>query len=337
MRATLTTVVSALLRFLGLPLRQGRWTRGSAYSARGLLAIAPLVAPRREYLVYEPRGYTRWRRSPLIVLCHGCRQTPEDFAQGTRIAAAADAGRWVVLMPRQRDNANAWSCWNWFDRATAEGRGEAAIVAAMTRTAIRRRHVDAARVIAVGLSAGGALAAVLGVRYPKIFCGVAVHSGIPCGAAPTPLAATSVMARGPQAEVAAIGAAARDSAHRVALLAIHGTADDVVAPRNATALVRQYLAMAGVPLETDALPAADAERNLRSGERPVRTRDWRVGGVLAARLVEVHGLRHAWSGGDDALPYNDPLLPDATAMIRDWLREIAPHSAKMGHPTGDRQ
>src|SRR5665213_3323134 len=93
MRATLTTVVSALLRFLGLPLRQGRWTRGSAYSARGLLAIAPLVAPRREYLVYEPRGYTRWRRSPLIVLCHGCRQTPEDFAQGTRIAAAADAIR----------------------------------------------------------------------------------------------------------------------------------------------------------------------------------------------------------------------------------------------------
>lgn len=324
MIASLRPAWSALCRWIGVPTRQGQWITGSAFSARGILAIAPLVVPRRQYLAYIPRGHTRWRRSPLVVLCHGCHQTPEAFAQGTRVAAAADSQRWLVVMPRQRDTANAWSCWNWFDSASVAGRGEAAIAAAITRKVIRRHRADPSRVFAAGLSAGGALAAILGVRYPALFRGIAVHSGIACGAASSPLSATKVMARGPETDVAAIGRAAHDAAHRVPLLALQGMADDVVAPRNAVALVRQYLELAGVDVDADALPAPAGDRSDETSGRRVRTRDWRDNAGLAVRLVEIDGLGHAWSGGDASLPYNDGAAPDALATIRDWIRDIAP-------------
>jgi poly(hydroxyalkanoate) depolymerase family esterase len=319
----------ALLHALGVPLREGRWSRGTASSARGVVGTAPLVAPRRDYLVYEPRGYTRWRRLPLVVLCHGCRQTPEAFAQGTRMARAADDNGWMLLMPRQRDTANPWSCWNWFDRATAGGDGEAAIVAAMACKTIRRHHVDTARVIAAGMSAGGALAAILGVRHPALIRGVVVHSGLACGAATSVLAATGVMARGPDTDVAATGAAARDPAWRVPLLAIHGLGDDVVAPRNAIALARQYLALGGVDPGRSTLPAASREHDEKAGTRSVRVRDFDDANGLLVRLVEIAALGHAWSGGDPALPYNDAAPPAATALIRDWMRDLGLRSAKM--------
>ncbi|MEP7061353.1 MAG: PHB depolymerase family esterase [Betaproteobacteria bacterium] len=324
MEPSLARIWSNFRRFVGVPTRQGEWRTGSAFSALGILAVAPLVVPRRQYLVYLPRGHTRWRRAPLIVLCHGCRQTPEAFAQGTRIAAAADANRWLVVMPRQRDNANAWSCWNWFDSATVAGTGEAAIVAAITRKVVRRHGADASRVFAAGLSAGGALAAILGVRFPALFRGVAVHSGIACGAAMTPLSAASVMARGPETNVAAIGRAAHDPAHRVPLLVLQGMADDVMAPRNATALARQYLALAGVAVDAGTLPGPSGDRSDQTSGRRVRTRDWRDNAGLVARLVEIDGLGHAWSGGDASLPYNDGAAPDALATIRDWIRDLAP-------------
>ncbi len=325
---------SVLCRWLGIPTRRGQWITGSRWSARGILTIAPLVVPRRQYLAYVPRGYTRWRRSPLIVLCHGCRQTPEAFARGTRIAAAADANRWLILMPRQRDDANVWACWNWFDPATADGRGEAAIIAAMTRKVLRRYRIDASRVFAAGLSAGGALAAILGLRYPELFRGVVTHSGIACGAAATPLTATVVMTRGPETDVIAIGRAARNAGRRVPLLAIHGMADDLVAPRNATALVRQYLALNGVAAEGIALPDAQNDHRGDGTRHRARLRDWHDNEGLAARLVEIDGLGHAWSGGDASLPYNDAASPDAIRMILDWIRDIAPHSAKMGGQSG---
>ena len=264
------------------------------------------------------------------MLCHGCRQTPEEFALGTRIAAAADANRWLILMPRQRDNANAWSCWNWFDRPTVQGNGEAAIVAAMTRKVLRRYRGDASRVFAAGMSAGAALAAILGVRHPAIFRGVIAHSGIACGAAATPLTATRVMAHGPETDVAAIGRAAHDAGHRVSLLAIQGMADNLVAPRNALALARQYLALANVAVDGCALPDAAADRSDVAEGHRMRTRDWRAGDALAARLVEVDGLGHAWSGGEASLPFNDATSPSAIDMICAWMRDIATHSAKMG-------
>jgi poly(hydroxyalkanoate) depolymerase family esterase len=311
-------------------LAPGRWIEGGKTSWRGFLALAPWKWPRRRYRLYLPRGWSRWTRAPLIALCHGCRQTPQEFAQGTRIAELADRLGALVLMPDQKDSANPFRCWNWFDRATAKGHGEAAIVAAMIRSVRRWKRADPARIVVAGISAGGALAAVLGVRYPALVRGAVVHSGLACGAASSAFTAISVMRRGPDTDIAQIGREARTDAKdefRVPLLAIQGMGDDVVAPRNAAALARQYLALNGIEVPAGAessLPEPDVDRRDTSNLlRPARIREWRQGTSVIVRLIEIDGLGHAWSGGDATLPFNDAAPPEATAMLGDWLISLA--------------
>ena len=147
-------------RWLGRAPEPGHFETGSKFSLAGFVTTAPLVWPSRDYLVYIPQGRSAWRRAPLLVLCHGCKQTPEEIAQATRVAAFADRAGCVVLLPRQKDAANPWRCWNWFERRTMRGDGEAAIVAAQIRHVRRRYRIDPARILVAGISAGGALAII---------------------------------------------------------------------------------------------------------------------------------------------------------------------------------
>jgi poly(hydroxyalkanoate) depolymerase family esterase len=323
-----------LARLFRREVPPGRFESGAKFALAGWLSTHPLLWPRREYLVYVPRGWSRWRRAPLLVLCHGCKQTPEEIAQATRIAALADQERWLVLLPRQKREANPWGCWNWFDRRTAEGKGEAAIVAAQIDEVARRYRVDRRRIVVAGMSAGGALAAALGVHHAEHARAVAIHSGLACGAAASPVSAVAVMKHGPDADVLKIAADARVAAPvdalPVPLLAIHGERDNIVDPRNAIALVRQYLRLNGhaavdaAPSSDPVLPAADHEtQETVAGGRVVTTREWRVNGHLVVRYVAVAGLGHAWTGGDPSFPFNDALAPDAAALIVGFARDVA--------------
>src|SRR5882724_5949277 len=154
MRELWSRIKDRVARLFGREVAPGRFESGAKFSWRGWLGAAPFVWPRREYLIYIPRGWSRWRRAPLLVLCHGCKQSPEEIAEATRIVALADHERWLVLLPRQNDSANTWRCWNWFDARTAEGAGEAAIVAAQIAVVASRYRADPRRVIAAGMSAG---------------------------------------------------------------------------------------------------------------------------------------------------------------------------------------
>jgi poly(hydroxyalkanoate) depolymerase family esterase len=310
----------------------GRFESDHKFALSGWLGTHPLVWPRREYLIYVPRGWSKWRRAPLLVLCHGCKQSPEEFAESTRIAALADREGWLVLLPRQKREANSWFCWNWFDSRTAGGHGEAAIVAAQIEAVVGRYRADRRRIVVAGMSAGGALAATLAIHHCELVRGVAVHSGLPCGAASTALAALSVMKQGPDTDVMKIAADARDAAAAdalpVPLLVIHGESDDIVDPRNAAALVRQFLRFNGHPAgeqpAAPELPDADAEaREALADGRAVATREWRVDGRLIVRHVAVAGLGHAWSGGDARFAFNDAHAPDATALIAAFARDAA--------------
>jgi len=316
----------ALARLLPGGDAPGYWIDGHAFAWRGWLAIAPTVWPRRAWKLYVPAGASRWRAQPLIVLLHGCRQTPEEIARGTRIEALADARGAYVLVPVQDERANAWRCWNWFDGATAAGRGEAAIVVAAMANALRWRRVDATRTVVAGMSAGAGLAAIVGLRHADRVSAVFAHSGVAVGAAASALTALTVLKRGPETDVAATGREARaggDPARIVPLVAVHGKLDDIVASRHAAALVRQSLARNGVEVPAGAestLPDADSDRR----EAPVRgnmhrIREWRRDGRLVARLVEIDGLAHAWSGGDAAVPFHDATPPDATALLGDLI------------------
>ncbi|APV51286.1 hypothetical protein BWI17_17300 [Betaproteobacteria bacterium GR16-43] len=285
-------------RLTGRVERPGYFTKGKATALNGQVAVAPFLPPSREYLVYVPRNFAGQQPRTLVVFIHGCKQTPEEFAAGTRIAALADAKGWVILLPRQTDRANRYGCWNWFDPPTSAGRGEVAIVLAQIDKVRNSYPVDEQRIVVAGFSSGGALAAAIGVRHPHLFAGVFVHSGIACEAARLPISAFEVMEKGAVTDPVKIGASARATAEavRLPLLAVHGAKDDVVAAINGEQVAQQF-------------------RALNGGE-----------GDLAV-FVKAPGLGHAWGGGDAAYPYNDPAGPDATAMLGEFVERCVTSAA----------
>lgn len=317
-----------LARLAGLFRRPapGRFSLSRKASLHGFLSVAP-APPWREYLLYLPRGIETIRRPALVVWIHGCRQEPEEFARGTRIARFADERGLVVLLPRQSRMANAERCWNWFDRRTAGGLGEAAIVAAQTAGVMEKFAIDPGRVYVAGLSSGAALAATLALRMPGLFAAVAMHSGIACGAATDAHDAGRVMAGGPlDGRTDALAAEARAAAGakaRLPALILQGSADAAVAEVNSNFLVRQFLVFNGSPVgelpRGAALPPATATRIVNPRGHGYVMSEYYGGRRLAARLLTMPGLGHAWSGGDASLPYCDDRYPDATALMCDFF------------------
>jgi len=329
--ARLRTFVARLFR---REIAPGRFETGVAESWRGTVTAAPLAEPSREYVVYVPRGWSRWRRAPLLVLCHGCRQTAESLAALVKVVEHADREGMLVLLPKQSDAANRFGCWNWFDSNTERGNGEAAILAAQLVAVRRRYRARRERVWVAGLSAGGGLAAIVGLRYPRLVRGVFVHSGLACGAASGAVAALAVMQKGPDTDVAAIAQGARlaqrsDPPLNVALLVVHGDRDEVVAPINATALIHQYLRFNGhvagdaAYLSSEPLPPSDEFFEERRDSYPTRTNDWKRDGRPLVRHILVEGLGHAWSGGDGRFGFADPHGPDALDLFARFARETA--------------
>ena len=264
-------------------------------------------------------------------MLHGCRQTARSFAAATRMNRAAERHGFIVVYPQQERSANGRGCWNWFLPAhQARAGGEPASLAAAIESLSAPTsawNIDRERVFVAGLSAGGAMAAVLAACYPEIVRGLAVHSGIAYGAAADVGAAFATMARGsavPAERLAdrvleAMGSRAR----AIPTLVICGSEDHTVAPLNAEQLLEQWLAVAR---RTGAgVARAETTRHEARGDGArayTRTR-WSVGGgAPLAELLSVEGLAHAWSGGAAGGSFADPLGPDATEAISSFFAEI---------------
>lgn len=265
-------------------------------------------AGKRAYKLFVPGDYQG--HGALVVMLHGCTQSPEDFAAGTRMNAAAAQQGCVVLYPAQARNANAQKCWNWFRAADqARDSGEPAIIAGMTRRIIEQYRIDPARVFVAGLSAGGAAAAVLGATYPDIFAAIGIHSGLACGAAhDLPSAMAAMMQGRPGRHV---------DAGRARVIIFQGDHDKTVNPANADAVLAQWM-----PLPA---PSPSVKNGSVPGGRAwTRTIYKNTDGRTLLEKWVVHGGAHAWSGGSAAGSYTDPAGPNATGeMLRFFLRGAA--------------
>ena len=258
----------------------------------------------RDYKLFLPPGAGS-RPMPLVLMLHGCTQDPDDFAAGTRMNELAQAQGFLVLYPAQSQRANPQRCWNWFkSNHQGRGRGEPELLAGMVRDVMSRHSVDPRRVYVAGLSAGGAMAAIVAAAYPELFAAVGVHSGLAPGAALDVPSAFEAMKN---------GAARKPRAIPVPTIVFHGDADTTVHPANG----RQVMEAAG----SAGSPSAGAEERTANGRRRATRQVQRdPAGAITAEHWLVHGSPHAWSGGSARGSYTDPTGPDASAeMLRFFL------------------
>jgi poly(hydroxyalkanoate) depolymerase family esterase len=272
----------------------------------------------RDYKLYVPTKYNG-QAMPLVVMLHGCTQSPDDFAAGTNMNVVAEAEGFLVAYPAQAAGANQTRCWNWFQPAhQARDGGEPALIAGITRQVMAEYNVDAGRVYVAGLSAGGAMAAIMGATYPDVYAAVGVHSGLAPGSARDLPSALQAMQRG--------GAGRIRLDEPVPLILFHGDCDSTVQSCNADHLVGVWTDATAISPAATASAVAVQRGQAPGGRAYTREIFADVNGRAIVESWTIHGAGHAWSGGRREGSYTDPAGPDAS-------RELARFFSEHPHPS----
>ena len=265
--------------------------------------------------LYIPSGY-HGQPLPLVVMLHGCTQSPDDFAAGTCMNLIAEEHTCLVVYPAQPIEANAAKCWNWFRPSDQRrGQGEPSLIAGITHQIMRDYSVDPQRVYIGGLSAGGAAAAVMGATYPDVYAAIGVHSGLACGAAIDIPSAFAAMRQGESStSMSGDMSAVLEHGSDVPTIVFHGDQDATVHPRNGDHVIAQR--------RTTKLQTKIQRSRAPGGHAYTRTIHTDSSGRAMFEHWEIHGAGHAWSGGSSAGSFTDPRGPDAA---REMLRFFLEH------------
>ncbi|CAB3755997.1 esterase [Burkholderia puraquae] len=268
------------------------------------------------YALYLPAAPTTTAGMPAVVMLHGCKQSAESFAAGTRICRLAERSGFAVLFPEQATTAHAHRCWHWHGDAT---QSEAAAVASLVDAIVRQHGFDRDRIYLAGMSAGAGLAAALAIRYPDRFAAVGLHSGPAIAPPSSTMAAMNLMRRGLRDDPIRTVDACADVASYPGMpaLVMHGALDTVVTDRNATQLGIEFARLNRL---------VDEHGAMRVGEQRIHARDdadyidYLKAGRLVVRVCIVRRLPHAWSGGDPREAFHSATGPDAAAMFWHFFR-----------------
>ena len=265
----------------------------------------------RAYRLFIPSRYQE-RPLPLIVMLHGCTQSPDDFAAGTRMNFIGEEQDCFVVYPAQPRHANQAKCWNWFRTGDQQrGKGEPSLIAGITRQIMDDYLVDRKRVYVGGLSAGAAAAAIMGATYSDLYAAIGIHSGLACGVATDLPSALAAMRQGRSDQKVIFGDRAL-----VPTIVFHGDRDTTVHPNNGDQILEQSVRRTS--------PQKKVHRGqIPGGHGYTRTILSDASGRGVLEHWNIHGAGHAWSGGSPAGSYTDPRGPDAT---REMLRFFLEHS-----------
>ncbi|QRX85101.1 PHB depolymerase family esterase [Glaciimonas sp. PAMC28666] len=285
----------------------------------------------RSYKLYIPSSY-QGQAMPLMIMLHGCTQNPDDFANGTGMNIVAEESQCFVAYPMQTQAANVSRCWNWFNAVDQQrDQGEPSIIAGITQAILNDYKLDARKVYVAGLSAGGAMAIIMGTTYPDMYAAVGVHSGLPYAAAhdlPSALAAMKGNAAGVRFNSKQ---PAGTRLHSIPIIAFHGDQDATVSPHNSEQLMTQ-----NVPEFTSNQGENEPDRSqqirpvvivqegkVSDGHRYTQTSHHDDSGRSIAEHWLIHGAGHAWAGGDRSGTYTDGKGPDAS---REMMRFFSTQS-----------
>ena len=260
----------------------------------------------RSYRLFLPAAPVAGR--PLILALHGCAQTPDDFALGTRLDRAAGRRGLRVLYPAQGPFANPARCWNWFASPSPTS-GEVADLLGLVREIQRTLEPEARHLVVIGFSAGGYMAVNLTCAAPALVVGVGVAAGGPYRCADSRGAIVCMRGERLDGRAAAVRCASASGTPSVRASLWHGDGDSVVSPANLTALTEMFVAL------RDPRPAPMTERR----EGAVRTAYRQSEGRAVIESWLVPGMGHAWSGGDRRGTHTYPQGPDTTEQMLRFL------------------
>ncbi|MEO6391742.1 MAG: PHB depolymerase family esterase [Pyrinomonadaceae bacterium] len=317
---TIVLAVLFCLMALSQQTRAGEWTSGTATAPSGT----------RNYKLWVPAKVKPDKPVPLVMMLHGCMQKPEDLAVISGMNNVADQAGFLVVYPEQTKAANALNCWNWFDPShQRRDAGEPAILAAVIAQVKSTNRIDERRVYVAGISAGAAMAVVMGVAYPDLFSAIGASAGLEYQAAVNAQAGlTAMKSGGPNPVEQGIGAAKLMAEHfpkgakpRMPVIIFQGDADPYVDPLNADQLIAQWAAINDLlddgksdgSVKSTSAKTADGE--VPGGHKYTRTiyHDHHGNGLMEKWLVK--GLGHAWSGSPAAAPFADPKGPNASEQM----------------------
>lgn len=282
----------------------------------------------RRYKQYIPSGY-KGQALPLVVMLHGCTQSPDDFAIGTRMNLLAEEELFMVVYPAQEQKANGSLCWNWFEIGNQQhGRGEPSIIAGITEQVVSNYGLDKSQVYVSGLSAGGAMAVIMGICYPDVYAAVGIHSGLPYGVAKDLQSAFAAMhnqRNGLLQQKDKNSFAPKRTTQFVPIIVFHGDRDTTVHPNNSEQIISQWaLIHSGGDLsqsQETMLRVRVMREKVTNGHAYSRFIYCDLSGSTIMERWLVHGAGHGWSGGSSRGSFTDVMGPDASQEMLRFFKE----------------